>query len=130
MIDEKKLIEVIKNIQDHMREVNAKPVPVDAREIFTLFVEMVEHQSKVGEWIPVSERLPDKNGRYLCFVDTKHVSYMYVFNFAKDLYKLDKYDFQPEDGSGFYEHDYDYGYSKILDVVAWMPLPEKYKGVD
>ena len=81
MIDERKLIEVIKNVQDHMREANANPVPVDAREIFTLFIEMVEKQPKVGEcemdckdcwkfellkpkWIPCSERLPNTNGVY------------------------------------------------------------------
>ena len=45
LIDADLLIDVIKNIQDHMREVNKNPVPVDAREIFTLFIEMVEKQS-------------------------------------------------------------------------------------
>ena len=58
LISRSALVEVIKNVQEHMREANAKPVPVDAREIFTLFIEMVNARSPVeavpvvhGEWI-------------------------------------------------------------------------------
>lgn len=57
LIDEDLLIDVIKNIQDHMREVNKKPVPVDAREIFTLFIEMVEKQSTAYDLEEVVKQL-------------------------------------------------------------------------
>ena len=58
LISRSALVEVIKNVQEHMREANAKPVSVDAREIFTLFIEMVNAQPPVeavpvvhGEWV-------------------------------------------------------------------------------
>lgn len=59
LIDADLLIDVIKNIQDHMREVNKKPVPVDAREIFTLFIEMVEKQSTAYDLEEVVKQLEE-----------------------------------------------------------------------
>lgn len=52
LISREALVEVITNVQEHMREANVKPVPVDAREIFTLFIEMVNAQPPV-EAVPV-----------------------------------------------------------------------------
>ena len=75
MIDEKKLIEIIKNVQYHMREANKNPVPVDAREIFTLFIEMVEQQPKVSEWIPCSERLPDDEKKVIVCTEYRYKNY-------------------------------------------------------
>lgn len=56
-------------------------------------------------WIPVSERLPEKNGRYL------------VTNTRWGAYELD-WDI-------FYKEQNDWLFGK--DVTAWMPLPEPYK---
>ena len=60
LIDADLMVEVIKNIQDHMREVNKKPVPVDAREIFTLFIEMVEEQTAAYNPEAVVQQLKKK----------------------------------------------------------------------
>lgn len=56
------------------------------------------------QWIPVSERLPEKNGRYL------------VTNTRWGAYELD-WDI-------FYKEQNDWLFGK--DVTAWMPLPEPY----
>lgn len=56
-------------------------------------------------WIPVSERLPEKDGRYL------------VTNTQWGAYEVD-WDI-------FYKEQDDWLFGK--DVTAWMPLPEPYK---
>ena len=42
-----------------------------------------------SKWIPCSERLPEENGRYLCYSNNGR---MEVYSFANDLYKVE-YDF-------------------------------------
>lgn len=117
MIDEKKLIEVIKNVQEHMREVNKKPVPVDARDIFTLFIEMVERQPKVGEWIPADE--PPKTDDYIL---------LSFENFTIPMVgRYEKF----EDGSGNYYlgdcDEKDTCLANNLFVNGWQPLPAPYR---
>ena len=83
------------------------------------------------EWISVKDRLPDRDGEYLCvsldvFFGKKFIE---VHNFTKNLYKVDKYDFKDEKGkSGFYGYDREYGYFQIGNVTHWMPLPKLPKG--
>lgn len=57
-------------------------------------------------WIPVSERLPEKNGRYL------------VTNTKWGSYEVDWNIFYKEPNGWLWEEG----------VTAWMPLPEPYKG--
>lgn len=66
----------------------------------------------VQRWIPVSERLPDRNGRYLC---------RYVFN--------DHYDMSFEQVISYYAtdkkpHFQNEGDGLGMKVTHWMPLPE------
>lgn len=138
MIDERKLIEVIKNVQDHMREANANPVPVDAREIFTLFIEMVEKQPKVDEceidckncwkfellkpkWIPCSERLPEENkmSEYYDSVIVTLDSGRVVNGCYVNRYE--EWWVDAEDGEK-------YSINATGRVIAWQPLPEPWKG--
>ena len=71
---------------------------------------------KQGEWIPCSERLPSENGRayltYQCCEDTRR-GWCQV---------LDYYD-----GWNCTKQDRE---SEIKGVVAWMPLPDPWKGAD
>lgn len=78
-------------------------------------------------WIPVSERLPEKDGEYLVTVSF-HFCGEIVFkcSFATDLHKVDEYNFQ-EHKCGFYGIDSEWGSYEINDVIAWMPSPEPYK---
>ena len=55
---------------------------------------------KQTRWIPVSERLPDKNGRYLVTVKQGYVTFGAWIDVAENW----------------------------AQVTAWMPLPEPYRG--
>ena len=77
-----------------------------------------------GEWIPVSERLPNENARYLV-----QMSYgiMQVLSWANVLEKVDDFDFYNEKHGGWYEYDSEWGYRERHEVIAWMPLPKPYR---
>lgn len=80
---------------------------------------------KTGRWIPVSEKLPE-DGIYLVTVErTPGVPRIETKSFAKDLHRVDDYDF-PEHKCGWYEYDSEYGYWEDTDVIAWQPLPPCY----
>ena len=84
------------------------------------------------QWIPCSERLPEEDGEYLVLYHTRSAYKPYVYDvisFANDLYKIDEYDFYDEKGQkGWFYYDREYGYCKDDSVIAWMPLPEPYRG--
>lgn len=67
MIDEKKLMEILKEWAD-----SAPPFESD---IVTDVIGIVEEQPKVGEWIPVSEGLPKENDSYLGNESNKSMFY-------------------------------------------------------
>lgn len=100
-----------------------------------MFIDIIKKQPKVGEWIPVSERLPEEHDSI----------------FAK-LYGTDKWDsrllhrtvsnrvlvtVKRDDGTKFVKesHTSDGEWAdekKCIDckVVAWMKMPEPYKEKD
>lgn len=84
------------------------------------------------QWIPCSERLPEEDGEYLVLYHTRSAYKPYVYDvisFANDLYKIDEYDFYDEKGQkGWFYYDREYGYCEDDSVIAWMPLPEPYRG--
>ena len=55
MIDEKKLIEILTKW-----EYDALPIE---RDLIEAIIYIVEDQPKVGEWIPCSERMPEKEAK-------------------------------------------------------------------
>lgn len=77
-------------------------------------------------WIPVSERLPEKDGEYLVTVSSFCGEIVFKCSFAMDLHKVDEYNFQ-EHKCGFYGIDSEWGSYEIDNVIAWMPSPEPYK---
>ena len=63
------------------------------------------------QWIPCSERPPDKKDDYLCSYDGCAVT--------------DICEYDPDRKEwGFF---YDGGWKVVSNVIAWMPLPEPYK---
>lgn len=79
-----------------------------------------------NKWIPVEERLPEEKGTYLCYEVCGNYPCYGVLNFAKNLHKVDKYDFENKKRPGFYYFDSEYGYIEDTNVFAWMPLPAPY----
>lgn len=80
-------------------------------------------------WIPISERNPNKNGKYLVTVRGLMGEYVKVetIYYAEDLYKIDKFDFIDKQGvAGWYFFESEWGYYEFDNVVAWMPLPQAY----
>ena len=76
-------------------------------------------------WISVNEKMPEKEGDCEYLVTTRNG--LDILSFAKDLYKVDEYDFCDKKGvSGWFDYDSEYGYIEIDGVVAWMPLPQPY----
>ena len=90
-----------------------------------LMVESLKVLPSAQQWIPCSERLPEKNGRYLVTRGLKACNAIwnrvYIINYS-DLMglKAEKIWWDGNVGKSDFQ--------KIDDVLAWMPLPEPYKG--
>ena len=108
MIDEKKLINYIK------AQINpyGKPCEGTAYEFGLKVMNHIENMKKVGEWIPCSEALPPKPEENRAF-DKKPV---YLVSVNGEDYPFRAF----WNGVNFTD-----GWH-ILDVIAWMPLPEPY----
>lgn len=75
-------------------------------------IKIAENQPKVGEWIPCSERLPEKHVDVLVdFGDENPIIAWY--SHVNDTWKNSSTD-----------------YVINVDVIAWMSLPEPYKQVE
>ena len=79
--------------------------------------------NNVGKWIPVTERLPDKNGAYLVWI-------LWPYE-EEPWYSIVNYDADVEAFGEWEEHYHpislgylDSEFVEIKNVIAWMPLPE------
>lgn len=81
-------------------------------------------KNEAFDWISMEERPPSRNGDYLCFYETKLSKGIRIHSFAKNLSKIDKYDFQGETRRGWYSYDREFGYYEIEDITHWIPLPK------
>lgn len=81
------------------------PIP-PIEDLVVSIMMTIEEQPTVNRWIPVSERLPEEDGRYLCDWQGMRVGTCYFHN----------------------GHFRVYGEIKDKYVTAWMPLPKAYKG--
>ena len=89
---------------------------------------LISHGVTVQEWIPVTERLPQKDGAYLVVTNCfgKHQS-INIRSFAKDGETVNKYDLAKEKNV-WYRYDSEYGYVSTSSVTHWMLLPQPPKG--
>ena len=80
-------------------------------------------------WIPCSERFPEDGTSCLVSVRcSKEFVLVDMGTYSTDLSKVDEENFFGERGkSGWYYINSEYGYCRILNVIAWMPLPEPYR---
>lgn len=83
---------------------------------FQYWVE-VQPSADVPQWIPCSERLPEKYGEYICTMQDGQVQECgFVPTTQKGL--IPGWSTCEADGYKFLWYE---------DVIAWMPLPEPYK---
>lgn len=130
MIDEKKLIEEMQARRDFWINKSAKCIEngntfksdmcnIIAAELNTI-LHMTDEKPKAGEWIPCSEKLPEKYGDYLIawYHKEKHIKALQ----NEHYYEICEY--SPEEGwlSNFPQCPEGY------EVVAWQPLPEPWEG--
>ena len=81
-------------------------VNIDTDEL----ISRIKEDYYIGEWIPCSERLPEKSGRYLV-TNTRLGAFEVTWNIF--------YNGKGEAPEGWLYED---------GTIAWMPLPEPYKG--
>lgn len=88
--------------------------PTEANAIMDAFDEYVD--SNEPHLIPCSERLPEIGEYVLCMIRQRYRGRFHVCHYV--------------DKNKYINHPYfDWRYNGFPDVVAWMSLPEPYKGV-
>ena len=113
MIDEKKLIEELNKIT-FKAEVHNSGYNGPRTEKMLCYedvVSIINKQPKVGEWIPVSERLPESEGIYPVTLDGTIVGEDIPFTGLSEF----------EDGKWIDDEEY------YKCIIAWQPLPEPYQ---
>ena len=130
MIDEKKLIEDIEKEFEGVCVYDVSP-----SQAVNDFVEIVDRQPKVDEWIPCSERLPEElTPVNVTWVNRKPTSY---YENIKDIpftatavYCNEKWFWWSvicEDILAEYGRNDAEMVDEEVEILAWQPLPEPYK---
>ena len=113
MIDEKKLIKQIWGIfnetYNNSLKFNKHETKL-ANRILCDIQKVIEKQSKIGEWIPCSERLPEEDTDVLIYTPYDGVNMAYIFD-GKWRYTSDDEFINTVEGTS---------------ILAWQPLPEPY----
>lgn len=131
MIDEKKLIkeflsadgiEFKMNFKTESEEAIIESLQEFADKLREGVLNLIKSQPKINEWIPVSERLPNKDeylkndGRFIVTDGNRVYQSIYDIYSSHCFRTLVLFDF----GSGS-------NFEVDNCVVAWMPLPPAYK---
>ena len=106
MIDEKKLIEELR--MEYECADDLSDFTCGVKRGLSEALTIVKYQQKVGEWIPVEERLPEEAGVYrvTCLYANK------VYRVKDDLFYSDR----------------TWGYdNRNRKVIAWKPLEKPYE---
>jgi len=91
-------------------DLSGEKIPADKlADAFNMAIEALEH----SQWIPCSEKLPSDGGNYLITVADLRLGHIgeHTVTMAEFYVKEKKW-------------------NSAVDVYAWMPLPEPWKGTD
>ena len=116
MADIEMVIKIPESAYDYLSQTvdciaNGIPLPKGQGRLIERVLNAAETlKQKMGHWIPVSERLPERSVWVLAYCKTKD-GYEY-----QTVLLLAKYNGEWTDCDDFCD-----------DVIAWMPLPEPYK---
>ena len=133
MIDEKKLIEEIEILRVPVNGFRGGKILLSEFEVFykELILRIIEEQPKVGEWIPVSEHLPEDldNRFYMCILENHEDDLPMFLQFDDELgfgYLVDR--IHPQTLGYLGDEFITIENLECEKVVAWMQLPDQYKG--
>lgn len=85
---------------------------------------------EANKWIPVTERLPEKDGKYLVHrIICNRIPIMSVVGFARNGKKVHEFDLRKHKNV-WHDYDSETGYYPLTTVTHWMPLPNPPKEVD
>lgn len=104
MIDEKQLIEELRKYADELGTVRGE---IELANGVLKAISIINEQPKVGEWIPVEERLPDVYKTVLITTYNQEVRTAFLDGEHYWLSELRTYTFD--------------------DVLAWQPRPKPYE---
>lgn len=140
MADREKLIDVFMHMGDHIRSLDEYGFGYDSTLAKAIedVVELLKNpgangvtfatENNVGyKWVPVTESLPEADGRYLVHKNHWGSTWFDVLSFAKDGRKVDEYDFRKNWKNVWYNYDSEWGHVTTDSVTHWMPLPEPPK---
>lgn len=107
LIDEKKLIEELRKYADELGTVRGE---IELANGVLKAISIINEQPKVGEWIPVEERLPKHYGQYLITAINDCGGVYMDVSYYDSQYKS----FSPD------------GVEDDI-AIAWMDLPKMYE---
>lgn len=86
----------------------------------------LERELEKYKWIPCSERLPEKDDRYLTtYPLIRDMKWVHILWYGEPSMPS-----REVQGKVWYVSDEEYGDVPYDDVIAWMPLPKPYKEDD
>ncbi len=100
----------------HLYEQTKKMLTMYQDELIPGFRKTIAELEEKSKWIPVTERLPEVDGQYLC---------NYHFGNHKDMTFTRVLDYYATDKIPHFQHTLG---DTIMKVTHWMPLPEPPKG--
>lgn len=103
MIDDKQLIEELRKYADELGTVRGE---IELANGVLKAISIINEQPKVGEWIPVEERLPEQSLNSIIGWDTYRERCVFV---------------------QYYMNEWILGNHESVNIVAWQPLPETYE---
>lgn len=143
MIDEKKLIEEIKNRRNFWiskaskydaikDEMNTDICDGKAMEL-EVVMKMIQEQPKTDEWIPCSESMPEEHEEQQPIIDSATLAEIDVrYYTVSDRVQVT---IEDETGRRFVCDDctvngrwYNFNEDLGFEVLAWQPLPEPWRG--
>ena len=77
----------------------------------------------MSNWISVKDRLPEKDGAYLCYCTGCYAGYQIVAHFTHHAELDFDLNYNGCKGSVWYAYDSEYGNFTMNNITHWMPLP-------